>query len=135
MLELTACVDKEGYGRFVVWNRRIKSAHRVSWMLNRGEIPEDLCVLHICIANRRCVNPRHLYIGTQQDNMDDKVNQGRVPNGEDHSGAKLTDADVAEIREKYKPYKYTLQMLADEYGVSLMNIQLIVNYKTRKNKA
>ena len=126
-----ASVNKGGYGRFG-FNGKQQKAHRVSWMLHNGDIPEGMHVLHICIANRRCVNPDHLYLGTDQDNMDDKVNQGRVPKGEAHYKAKLTDEEVIEIRKKYIPWKYPLRKLAREYGVNQSTISDIVNNKTRR---
>jgi hypothetical protein len=55
------------YGQFAI-NRKIYSAHRVSYMMHFGEIPEGMCILHTC-NNKRCVNPSHIRLGTQIDNM------------------------------------------------------------------
>lgn len=64
-----------GYGLIRI-NRKNILSHRFSWGIHFGRIPEGLCVLHEC-DNRRCVNPNHLFLGTNQDNVDDKVNKNR----------------------------------------------------------
>ena len=67
-----------GYGKFCLtdWQdhniRRDYAAHRVSWVICKGPIPDDKLVLHKC-DNRKCVNPRHLYLGNQSDNVSDRV--------------------------------------------------------------
>lgn len=70
--------SKKGYGqiRLPGAKGRQTSAHRVSWILHRGEIPIGLDVLHKC-DNPPCVNPDHLFLGTNQDNVNDKVSKGR----------------------------------------------------------
>jgi len=73
-----ACTIK-GYGRFGVGAKMIRS-HRVSYEIHRGPIPDGLCVLHEC-DNPTCVNPQHLFVGTHQDNADDKMAKGRHTNG------------------------------------------------------
>ena len=66
---------EKGYGQF--WfDGRTHRAHRMAWLLTNGEIPEGMCVLHKC-DNPPCVNPSHLWLGTNQDNMDDMNNKGR----------------------------------------------------------
>jgi hypothetical protein len=82
--------DKDGYGRIReggVGSRTLK-AHRVAWALHHGRTPEDnLFVCHRC-DNPPCVNPAHLFIGTNSDNMADMVGKGRQARG-DHHGARL----------------------------------------------
>lgn len=70
---------KGGYGRISI-SGKICAAHRVSYTLSHGEIGEDLCVLHKC-DNPRCINPDHLFVGTQMENMLDKCKKGRHRNG------------------------------------------------------
>ncbi len=67
--------NTQGYGNFF-FGARVDKAHRAAWMLFRGEIPADLCVLHRC-DNPRCVNPEHLFLGTKDDNNQDKMRKGR----------------------------------------------------------
>ena len=66
----------KGYGRFKV-NSKMELAHRVSWTNANGPIPQDMNVLHKC-DNPLCVNPSHLYLGTQLDNASDKFRRGRA---------------------------------------------------------
>jgi len=82
---------QSGYGQFWDGSHMVK-AHRYSWSLHNGEIPEGMDVLHRC-GNRGCVNPNHLYIGNDCDNMRDMIEAGRGPNR-----SKLYDEDVQVIR-------------------------------------
>lgn len=99
---------------------RYSGAHRVSYTLCLGSIPEGLQVLHRC-DNPPCVNPDHLFLGTQQDNMDDKMAKGRQgdsgtktpPHGDLNGRAKLTRKLVQFSRKKYKE-GWTLQQIADQ---------------------
>jgi len=97
--EWTGSRHGKGYGMVGVGSRIVDKAHRVSWRMHNGLIPEGMHVLHHC-DNPPCVNPAHLFIGTNDDNVRDKIAKGRqrVPCGEAHGNAKLTERDVIEIR-------------------------------------
>src|SRR5690606_38697076 len=77
------CRFTAGYGAFHVSNPlSLNHAHRVSWQIHCGNEPH-LCVLHKC-DNPACVNPDHLFLATQQDNMADRSAKGRAPSGDKH---------------------------------------------------
>ena len=125
--EWNAYKDRVGYGTFRIAERH-QMAHRVAYQLYVGEIPAGLCVCHHC-DNPRCVNPAHLFLGTQADNMRDRENKGRgvFPglSGENHGSAKLTEAQVIEIRAKYGEGARQVD-LAKEFGVTQSIISMIV---------
>lgn len=124
-----------GYGRIGV-NGRTDGAHRVSWVLAYGSIPDGLYVLHRC-DNRRCVRPDHLFLGTAKDNSQDMGSKGRagfqrhpeiVRRHERHHMAKLTEEQVAEIR-LLRQQGRTLKSLGEQFGVHLSQIHHIVTGK------
>ena len=98
-------------------------AHRVSWELANGPIPEDKCVLHL-YDNRSCVNPRHLWIGTKADNTHDMVQKCRSARGERNGISKLTEQDVHEIRQMLS-CGISQRVIAKKYGVDKATISLI----------
>jgi hypothetical protein len=109
---------------------RIVDAHRVSWMLERGEIPAGMCVCHRC-DNRRCVRPDHLFLGTYADNMRDMVEKGRASKANRGSGngmAKLDMEQVYALRAARDPGESA--RLAQEFGVSLDTARAILQRKT-----
>lgn len=92
----TDCVETSGYGHFR-WHGEDLKTHRAAWEAWRGPIPEGMQVLHTCDV-RNCINPAHLWLGTNADNVADKVSKDRQYRGERHSDAKLTEDDVRSIR-------------------------------------
>lgn len=88
----------KGYGRRTVKGRPVL-AHRHAWFLANGPIPDGLCVLHRC-DNPGCINVDHLFLGTNQDNVDDKMSKGRhrSPTGSEVYNAKLTEDHVHWMR-------------------------------------
>ena len=82
------CISKYGYGKIGA-NGKTLLAPRVSWKIHFGQIPKGFCVLHKC-DNSRCVNPKHLFLGTQADNIHDMYKKGRNPDfsKRDYSGEK-----------------------------------------------
>lgn len=118
--------NKAGYGH-IVHNKKLSLAHRVSYALNVGGIPDDLCVLHRC-DNPACINPDHLFLGTHKDNVIDKVNKGRQEKGECHSRTRLTDKDVVDIRNT-PDSNNIIHDLSKKYGVTIGTI-----YKIRKGE-
>lgn len=125
---------KEGrYGSFY-FRKKGDRAHRVSWVITYGDIPEGLCVLHRC-DNTLCVNPEHLFLGTQLDNIKDRDDKGRCSPGEsfqkgsNHKKAKLTEEKVQKIRRLYNG-TCSQQEIAQQFGVSTMTINRILLRKT-----
>ena len=101
-------------------------AHRFSWELHNGPIPVGKLVLHNCPNGDRrdCVNPKHLKVGTQKENMQDRLRRGKALLGEEAPRSKLTNSDVLTIRSSY-PRK-TYAELAELYGVGPTTIRSIV---------
>ena len=115
----TGSLSNSGYARLSSFhssalNRRFVKAHRVAWILFRGEIPGGLCVLHKC-DTPSCVNPNHLFLGTRGDNTADMDRKNRrvVCMGENHPCTKLSDNDVRSIRKDSR----SSCKIAPEYGV------------------
>lgn len=126
----TGSMEKRwGYGRLRIGTRSHK-AHRFSYLLHFGQIPNGLLVCHHC-DNRRCVNPEHLFLGTHKDNLDDMARKGRkaVKRGEASHYAKLNSRQVSEIRA-LRSQGNTLAQIAKDFGVCFQTVSHIVNRKT-----
>lgn len=123
-IRFTGHLDREGYGRIMV--ARVKyMAHRLAYSINNGPIPDGYVVRHKC-DNPSCINPEHLEVGTQADNIADKVSRGRQARGSGVGRAILTEESVREIRSS--PLK--VSELSILYGVSVVSIRNILRRKT-----
>ena len=135
--EWIAGTFNDGYGGFGAYGE--SRSHRVSWVIHFGPIPEGLQVLHEC-DTPLCVNPSHLWLGTSQDNTQDRCAKGRsafgyqngaytkpeeVRRGETHGMSKLTDEIVREIRRTYIPKHpiYGQAAIARRFGVNPSTIE------------
>lgn len=117
--EWQSSINQKGYGRFAVGGRKYRStvsAHRAMWEIVYGAINTDLYVLHKC-DNPSCCNPTHLFLGTNQQNMDDKVAKGRQSRGVRNPRAKLTPEKAEYIRQRYEQGGISYRKLAEEVGI------------------
>ena len=95
----TASTFNTGYGRFgknVDGKWKTGSAHRASYTIHKGDIPKGMYVCHRCDV-KTCVNPDHLFLGNNQDNMSDMINKGRSLTGSKNPNSKLSEKEVKEI--------------------------------------
>lgn len=142
-VESTGCwiwsgkTNSRGYGMFPFNGVSTHSAHRASWIMNRGPIPTGICVLHKC-DTPKCVNPEHLFLGTNADNVADKVSKNRQARGadmarfgSDNPRTRLSDSDVSEIRSLYAARSKSQTQMAIDFGVHLMTIHKIVHNMRR----
>ncbi len=132
----TRCVNESGYGVFCNSGKTIL-AHRYSYQICKGDIPEGLLICHTCDV-RECVNPQHLYAGTHIQNMKDMVDRGRQGGnkkgnkgqnkGEKCGAAKLKDSDIQNIRDLYNDF--TCLEISRKYNVCSETIRSIISKKT-----
>jgi len=127
-----------GYGTFRGPDGHMIGAHRMSYLLSHGEIPEGLQVLHTC-DNKLCVRPDHLFLGTQQDNMDDMIQKGRqalgdqlnhrAQVGEQNHNAGLSGCIVDRVRRLHRD-GYRQCEIARLVGATKANVWAIVHNKS-----
>lgn len=133
--EWIGCKFRNGYG-LIMDNRRSLLAHRVSWNLHFGDT-EGLFVLHRC-DNPSCVNPNHLFLGTQLDNIRDMDFKRRRVNspqkGNLNGSSKLTEEQVMEIRNLRIKHKIKCKQIAEMFKVSVPLVQKIIAGKLWKSK-
>jgi HNH endonuclease len=126
------CLSKQGYGIFHV-NKKTMMTHRYSWILHYGEIPEKMFVCHKC-DNRKCVNPEHLFLGTNHENVIDMLKKGRKNpiKGSRHPSAKLNENDVIKIKILIKE-GVILNKIAKMFNIGKRQISYIKNNITWKH--
>ena len=140
----TGATDSKGYGRFSMGgshkldgSRRnsMVAAHRFSYELVNGSIPKTsayhgMCVLHKC-DTPGCVNPRHLFLGTNEDNVHDMDRKGRRINGQlsgsSHANSKLVESDVLLMLDMYRSSRVSQTELAKRFNVCSATVNHILN--------
>lgn len=128
--EWTASLNN-GYGWFNTGSK-IKHAHRVAAFLSGklDSLDSEFHVLHHC-DNPKCCNPNHLFIGTNNDNIADKVNKGRCGfkrmNGQSNGMSKLKNNQIKEIKGLYFSSMFSQSQLAKKYGIQQSHVSRIVN--------
>jgi hypothetical protein len=131
----TAYKNKDGYGCISTGIKRGATdlSHRISWLLEHGTLPKKESGLEIChsCGNRSCVNPRHLRLGTHQDNMDDlfvRSDRGILTRkrGSSHGRAKFTEDQIRLVRRQFDAGSKTVTQLAREYSVNYKTMNDIV---------
>lgn len=122
-----------GYG-CVGYKNLLLDAHRLSYEIHKGPIPDGLLVCHEC-DNRLCINPNHLFLGNYGDNYEDAKSKDRHTRGERNGNSKLRDSDVVEIRQAYQDRVWgeTVPALALQYGVGESTIHDIGQGKAWKH--
>lgn len=124
----TDCLNNKGYG-WVYWrgpDRMERTlAHRFSWEIHNGLIPDGLIIRHKC-DNPKCVNPSHLESGTRLDNQRDMVERGRSCTGTKNGVAKLTDDDIRAIRASDEG----LTACGRRFGITYQNVWMIQTGRT-----
>jgi hypothetical protein len=121
---------KRPYGNSSL-NGRNMAAHRLSYMIEFGEIPTGMCVLHKC-DNPPCVRPSHLFIGTNKDNVNDRTRKGRSlnnhpPSGEKHWNCRFSKKEILDIFKEYHTHGKTVTQIADDRKAGYSHIFLIVS--------
>lgn len=119
----TTSTDTNGYGQLVIAGKAVL-AHRFSYELHKGKIPKGnwygtSCVLHTC-DTPNCVNPEHLVLGTQQDNIKDRDKKGRL-------FCKINKRIAEKIRKLYIPRKVSQYKLGKRFGISRSTVEDIVH--------
>ena len=125
-----ASSDSCGYGRFR-FRSKLLSAHRVSWEIHNGKIPNGLHILHKC-DNPNCVNPNHLSLGTHQDNMNDRGAKKRTSGGnlkgEANKASRFSESDIITMRDLAKQ-GVKQKEIASQFGTTQPVISNIINHK------
>lgn len=124
-LEWTRCLNTDGYPRAVIDGNNNSKVHRVVWELFNNETASGYVIRHTC-DNPKCINPKHLVIGTPQDNVKDRTDRNRV-------NSILKPNEVLAIRDLYSTKQYKQKELGTMFGVHVNTINSIVNFKHWKH--
>lgn len=123
-------IENNGYARLSIRDVPARHAHRASYLLYKGEIPEGLQVNHLCHV-RSCCNPEHLYLGSQKENMKDKIDLDRQAKGSKNGNSKLTEKQVKEIKILLEK-GLTCAQIGKQYevsGTTILNIKTLRQWR------
>lgn len=124
-------VDKDGYGNFSTKARETIRAHRISYFIYKGEIPKGKMVLHTC-DTPSCVNPNHLYIGDNYDNMRDRSVRGRgvFHTNEKHPACKFSNTEIKRIL-LLNGLGVSRKEIQEEFGISPSHLSSVISGRYR----
>lgn len=127
----SARVNKDGYGVFGGSSTRgTRLAHRFAYQtVHNRQLLQTVFLCHSC-DKPSCVNPTHMFTGTQADNMADKVRKDRQAKGEKQGISKLDDCAVRQIRAMYATGMYTQRQVGDRFGVTQAAIWYVLHSLT-----
>lgn len=123
----------KGYARFTINNKTYRASRFILAVLNDIPMNGKWIACHKC-DNPKCVNPDHLWAGTQTENMTDAIQKGRLKPpcicGELNATSKLTEDQVAQIRKLHAPWKMSYAKLAKRFGVARSTIQAVLQKRS-----
>lgn len=126
----TGYTNPAGYGTFGM-DRSVKLAHRVAYEMLVVPIPVGMCLCHRC-DNPPCVNPAHMFVGTQRDNTNDAMEKRRLQRGSRNGRAKLTEGLVFDIRAM-RFRGFPIKHIAEMFEITESTVSSVVNRKTWKH--
>lgn len=122
--ELNMAKNSHGYVCVHLWKEPSIGAHRVMFEIVNGPIPKGMCVCHSC-DNRGCVNPEHLFLGTDADNLADAARKNRLPH-------KIENSKIPEIRRLYEEGFLQIE-IAKMFGINQGHVSKIISKQRRQH--